>query len=61
MQIKHIIIQSKKFKNKIEPNDLIINYLPDKKPLRSYVICHMLTSMDGKVTGKFLEDKKLSI
>ena len=44
---------------KIEPNGLIINYLPDKKPIRPYIICHMLSSMDGKVTGKFLEDKKI--
>ena len=44
---------------KIEPNGLVINYLPDKKPIRPYIICHMLTSIDGKVTGKFLEDKKI--
>ena len=44
---------------KFEPNGLIINYLPDKKPIRPYIICHMLTSIDGKVTGKFLEDKKI--
>ena len=37
----------------------MINYLPDKKPIRPYIICHMLTSLDGKVTGKFLEDKKI--
>ena len=44
---------------KIEPNGLMINYLPDKKPIRPYIICHMLTSIDGKVTGKFLDDKKI--
>ena len=44
---------------KIEPNGLVINYLPDKKPIRPYIICHMLASMDGKVTGKFLGDKKI--
>ena len=44
---------------KVEPNGLIINYLPDKKPIRPYIICHMLTSIDGKVTGKFLDDKKI--
>jgi len=44
---------------KIEPNGLLINYLPDKKPIRPYIICHMLTSIDGKVTGKFLDDKKI--
>ena len=44
---------------KCEPNGLIINYLPDKKPIRPYIICHMLTSIDGKVTGKFLDDKKI--
>ena len=45
--------------HKIEPNGLVINYLPDRKPIRPYIICHMITSMDGKVTGKFLEDKKI--
>ena len=44
---------------KVEPNGLIINYLPDNKPIRPYIICHMLTSIDGKVTGKFLDDKKI--
>ena len=44
---------------KIEPNGLVINYLPDKRPIRPYIICHMLTSIDGKVTGKFLENKKI--
>ena len=44
---------------KIEPNGIVINYLPDKKNIRPYIICHMLTSIDGKVTGKFLEDKKI--
>ena len=44
---------------KIEPNGIVINYLPDKKSIRPYIICHMLTSIDGKVTGKFLEDKKI--
>ena len=44
---------------KIEPNGVVINYLPDKKPIRPYIICHMLTSIDGKVTGNFLEDKKI--
>ena len=44
---------------KIEPNGLIINYLPDKKPIRPYIICHILISIDGKVTGKFLSDKKI--
>ena len=44
---------------KIEPNGLVINYLPDKKPIRPYIICHMVTSIDGKVTGKFLENKKI--
>ena len=37
---------------KIEPNGIVINYLPDKKNIRPYIICHMLTSIDGKVTGK---------
>ena len=44
---------------KIEPNGVVINYLPDKKSIRPYIICHMLTSIDGKVTGKFLDDKKI--
>jgi riboflavin biosynthesis pyrimidine reductase len=44
---------------KIEPNGVVINYLPDKKGIRPYIICHMLTSIDGKVTGKFLDDKKI--
>ena len=44
---------------KIEPNGVVINYLPDKKRIRPYIICHMLTSIDGKVTGKFLDDKKI--
>ena len=44
---------------KIEPNGVVINYLPDKKTIRPYIICHMLTSIDGKVTGKFLDDKKI--
>ena len=44
---------------KIGTNGIMINYLPDKKPIRPYIICHMLTSLDGKVTGKFLEDKKI--
>ena len=44
---------------KIEPNGLVINYKPDKNPIRPYIICHMLTSIDGKVTGKFLDDKKI--
>ena len=44
---------------KVEPNGIVINYLPDKKSIRPYIICHMLTSIDGKVTGKFLEDKKI--
>ena len=44
---------------KVEPNGIMINYLPDKKPIRPYIICHMLTSLDGKVTGKFLDDKKI--
>ena len=44
---------------KIGTNGVMINYLPDKKPIRPYIICHMLTSLDGKVTGKFLEDKKI--
>ena len=44
---------------KIEPNGLFIRYLPDKKPIRPYIICHMLTSIDGKVTGNFLDDKKI--
>ena len=44
---------------KIEPNGIVINYLPDKKNIRPYIICHMLTSIDGKVTGKFLDDKKI--
>lgn len=44
---------------KVEPDGIMINYLPDKKPIRPYIICHMLTSLDGKVTGKFLEDKKI--
>jgi riboflavin biosynthesis pyrimidine reductase len=44
---------------KFEPNGLIINYIPDKKPIRPYIICHILTSIDGKATGKFLGDKKI--
>ena len=44
---------------KIEPNGVVINYLPDKKSIRPHIICHMLTSIDGKVTGKFLDDKKI--
>ena len=44
---------------KIGTNGIMINYLPDKKPIRPYIICHMLTSLDGKVTGKFLEDKRI--
>jgi riboflavin biosynthesis pyrimidine reductase len=44
---------------KIEPNGLMINYLPDNGPIRPYIICHMLTSMDGKVTGNFLDDKRI--
>ena len=44
---------------KIEPNGVVINYLPDKKSIRPYIICHMLTSIDGKATGKFLDDKKI--
>ena len=44
---------------KIEPNGLMINYLPDNGPIRPYIICHMLTSMDGKVTGSFLDDKRI--
>ena len=27
---------------------------------RPYIICHMLMSIDGKVTGKFLKDEKIS-
>jgi len=30
----------------------------EKKGLRPYVICHMVTSIDGKVTGDFLGSKK---
>ena len=44
---------------KVEPNGIMINYIPDKKPNRPYIICHMLTSLDGKVTGNFLDDKKI--
>jgi len=44
---------------KIEPNGIMINYIPDKRPIRPYIICHMLTSLDGKVTGNFLDDKKI--
>lgn len=44
---------------KIGTNGVMINYVPDKKPTRPYIICHMLTSIDGKVTGKFLEDKRI--
>ena len=44
---------------KIGENGIMINYIPDKKPIRPYIICHMLTSLDGKVTGKFLDDKKI--
>ena len=44
---------------KIGTDGIMINYLPDKKPIRPYIICHMLTSLDGKVTGKFLDDKKI--
>ena len=44
---------------KIGTNGIMINYLPDKKPIRPYIICHMLTSLDGKVTGNFLDDKKI--
>ena len=28
--------------------------------MRPYIICHMLTSIDGKVTGKFLLDEKIN-
>ena len=28
-----------------------------KKMNRPYIICHMVTSIDGKVTGKFLESE----
>ena len=44
---------------KVGKDGIMINYLPDKKPIRPYIICHMLTSLDGKVTGKFLDDKKI--
>ena len=27
---------------------------------RPFVICHMIQSIDGKATGKFLENPKLS-
>ena len=47
------------FVKKIGTDGIMINYLPDKKPIRPYIICHMLTSLDGKVTGKFLGDKKI--
>jgi riboflavin biosynthesis pyrimidine reductase len=46
---------------KIEPNGVMINYIPDKKPIRPYIICHMLTSLDGKVTGNFLDDKRIEL
>ena len=44
---------------RVEPNGIVINYLPDKTSIRPYVICHILISIDGKITGKFLEDKKI--
>ena len=63
MPLFHALDKSYQFKiksvQKIEPNGIMINYLPDKKQIRPYIICHMLTSLDGKVTGKFLEDKKI--
>jgi riboflavin biosynthesis pyrimidine reductase len=49
------------FVKKIGTDGIMINYLPDKKPIRPYIICHMLTSLDGKVTGNFLDDKKIEL
>ena len=38
---------------------LLTHYIrKDKIEERPYIVCHMLTSIDGKVTGKFLENER---
>ena len=38
---------------------LLTHYIRDDNKIeRPYIVCHMLTSIDGKVTGKFLSEPK---